>query len=234
MKKQLCFIVSVVILTLALNACKNVKSGPVSLKTYHDSLSYAIGFLYGNDIVNTDYDFDLNLIFKGIANAQNPDLMILSEDQIRDLMMRFQSQVTEERMQSQENLRVKNQAEGKLFMEENAKKEGVISTASGLQYKVLRSGSGKKVSPSSTVKAHYTGMFLNGDEFDSSYNYGEPMEFQVDMVIDGWSEGLALMREGDIFELYIPDSLAYGEMGYSIIEPGAYLIFRVELLEVVK
>ncbi len=234
LKKQVIFIMSVITLTFLLAACNNTSSGSVKLRDNRDSLSYAIGFLYGRDILSTDYDFNMEMIFKGMSNAQNPDFATFTEEQLTSLIMSLQEQVTQKRTQQQESAKIINQSAGKLFMEENAKAEGVITTESGLQYKVIKAGNGKEVKPSDTVKTHYTGRFLNGEIFDSSHNYGEPAEFQVDMVIDGWSEGLALMREGDIFELYIPDSLAYGEEGYSVIEPGSYLIFEVELLEIVS
>lgn len=233
MKKSLLILTSVVVLTLSLTACKpSTKPGKVSLKTNSDSLSYALGYIYGLDIAAVPYDFNLEMLFKGLVNAQDKSLEILSEEQIMGLLDRFQSEISGRKLQEQEQTRIKNQTEGQKFMEQNAQKEGVKTTESGLQYRVIKAGTGRQVQDNDTVTAHYTGKFLNGETFDSSHNYGEPMSFNIDMVIPGWSEGLKLMREGDILELIIPDHLGYGEQGYEIIEPGAYLIFEIELISI--
>jgi len=127
-----------------------------------------------------------------------------------------------------------NERTGKKFLEENAKKEGVEVTASGLQYKVLQSGSGtEKPTRSDTVTVHYKGTLINGKEFDSSYSRGQPASFGVSQVISGWTEALQLMTPGDIFELYIPSNLAYGPRGAGRdIGPNATLVFKVELISI--
>lgn len=123
--------------------------------------------------------------------------------------------------------------EGEEFLAENAKKDGVIVLPSGLQYKMLKEGNDKMPSATSQVRCHYEGKFINGHVFDSSYKRGEPAVFGLNQVIAGWTEGLQLMGEGGICELYIPYELAYGEMGSNgAIPPCATLIFKVELLEV--
>jgi len=121
---------------------------------------------------------------------------------------------------------------GKKFLDENAAKEGVITTASGLQYKILTQGTGTvKPVKSDTVKVHYRGTLISGKEFDSSYSRGEPASFGVGQVIAGWTEALQLMVEGDVFELYIPSELAYGTRGAGKdIGPNSTLIFKVELI----
>lgn len=122
---------------------------------------------------------------------------------------------------------------GKTYMEENAKKEGVETTASGLQYKVLEPGSGDAPTASSTVKVNYRGTLLDGTEFDSSYKRGEPISFPLNRVIPGWTEGLQLIKPGGKIELTIPPNLAYGAAGAgALIGPNETLIFEVELLEV--
>ncbi|MCK9330320.1 MAG: FKBP-type peptidyl-prolyl cis-trans isomerase [Candidatus Cloacimonetes bacterium] len=234
MKKQILIIVSIISIVLLMTACDNFNTGKAKLNDNRDSLSYAIGFLYGKDLVSTEYDFDFKLVLKGMESAQDPNYSPFSEDELTELIGSLQEQVANKKTEQQEATKALNQSAGKLFMEENAKAEGVISRDSGLQYKVIKSGEGKQVKATDTVKTHYVGKFLDGEIFDSSRQRGEPAEFEAGMVIEGWSEGLTLMREGDIFEFYIPDSLAYGEQGYSIIEPGSYLIFEVELLEIVS
>jgi FKBP-type peptidyl-prolyl cis-trans isomerase len=124
-------------------------------------------------------------------------------------------------------------AAGKKFLEDNAKNEGVKTTASGLQYKVLDEGYGTKPKANHTVTVHYRGTLIDGTEFDSSYKRGEPISFALNRVIAGWTEGLQLMKTGAKYEFYIPYNLAYGERGAGgVIPPYATLIFEVELLEV--
>jgi FKBP-type peptidyl-prolyl cis-trans isomerase len=123
--------------------------------------------------------------------------------------------------------------DGEKFLADNKTKEGVATTASGLQYRVVRAGSGKKPTATDTVEVHYRGTFINGKEFDSSYKRGETIEFPLNGVIRGWTEGLQLMTEGSEYELYIPYQLAYGERGAGGVIPGyAALIFQVELVKV--
>lgn len=126
-----------------------------------------------------------------------------------------------------------HQEAGRKFLEDNAKNEGVVTTASGLQYKVLEEGFGSKPRATETVKVHYRGTLIDGTEFDSSYKRGEPISFPLNRVIAGWTEGLQLMKTGAKYELYIPYNLAYGPQGAGgVIPPYATLIFQVELLEV--
>jgi FKBP-type peptidyl-prolyl cis-trans isomerase len=120
---------------------------------------------------------------------------------------------------------------GKEFLEANGKKEGVTTTASGLQYKVIKAGTGAQPKATDTVKVHYKGTFLDGKTFDSSYDRGEPISFPLNRVIAGWTEGVQLMPLGSTYEFYIPSNLAYGERGAGgAIPPNATLIFVVELL----
>jgi FKBP-type peptidyl-prolyl cis-trans isomerase len=122
---------------------------------------------------------------------------------------------------------------GKVFLEANGKKEGVTTTASGLQYKVIKAGTGAQPKATDTVKVHYKGTFLDGKTFDSSYDRGEPISFPLNRVIAGWTEGVQLMPVGATYEFYIPSNLAYGERGAGgAIPPNATLIFVVELLEI--
>ncbi len=125
-----------------------------------------------------------------------------------------------------------NLSKGKIFMQENAKREGVISLPSGLQYKVRKEGSGRAPKATDEVTVNYRGTFIDGNEFDSSYSRGAPFTFEIDNVIPGWKEALQLMKEGARWELFVPPDLGYGDRGGSTIPPGSTLIFEVELLAV--
>lgn len=122
--------------------------------------------------------------------------------------------------------------EGRAFLAENAKREGVVVTPSGLQYEVLREGDGKSPKATDIVKCHYEGRLINGKVFDSSYDRGTPAQFALNQVIPGWTEGLQLMKEGAKYRLFIPENLGYGGYGAGTIPPFSALIFDVELLEV--
>ena len=122
--------------------------------------------------------------------------------------------------------------DGETFLAENANKEGVVVTVSGLQYEIIETGSGKTPSATSTGVTHYAGTFLDGSEFDSSIKRGEPLSFPIDGVIAGWTEALMLMQEGDKWRLFVPSDLAYGPSGIGPIPPHSTLIFEVQLIEV--
>jgi len=136
---------------------------------------------------------------------------------------------------AKKNINLNIKAEGEKFLAENAKREGVKTTASGLQYEVITEGEGEKPSATSTVKVNYKGTLINGTVFDSSYDRGEPIEFPLNGVIAGWTEGLQLMSVGSKYKLYIPYQLAYGERGGGeMIKPYSALIFEVELLDIIN
>jgi len=236
MKKITLITLSLILaLTIIATSCNSrTKPKHVELKTYADSLSYAIGYVYGLDIAMIPYPFNMNMIFRGLVNAADPDMEILSFEQINDLWNRLSDDLAGYFTDDNEELFMQNVEEGKLYMQANAEKAGVVTTDSGLQYRVITAGNGRRTRENCSVIAHYTGKFISGEVFDSSRNHGEPMSFDINMVIEGWTEALLLMREGDVYEIVIPYELAYGEMGYDVIEPGATLIFEIELLEVLN
>jgi FKBP-type peptidyl-prolyl cis-trans isomerase FklB len=182
-----------------------------------------------NDGIELDTDavaLAINDVFAG-----NPSR--LSEADKRSTVEQVQKESQEKQMAAQTEQSAKNKAEGAAYLAENSKKEGVITTDSGLQYKSLVAGSGAKPSTSDRVKVHYKGTLIDGSVFDSSYDRGEPIVFPVTGVIAGWVEGLQLMQVGSKFELTIPSNLAYGANGSGgAIGPDATLIFEVELLAI--
>ena len=153
----------------------------------------------------------------------------LTEQEIQNTLTTFQK----EKATKQEEVAKKNKNEGEVFMTANKKKEGVKALASGLQYKVIKAGTGRKPNMNDSVTTHYRGTLLDGMEFDSSYRRGQPVTFPVSGVIGGWTEALQLMEEGAKWQLFIPPNLAYGEQGAGgVIGPNATLIFEIELISV--
>jgi FKBP-type peptidyl-prolyl cis-trans isomerase len=191
--------------------------------------SYVIGVNIGKGMKQQGLDADFDMILKGMKDgaAGTP---ALTDEEMQQAMMELQKEMQGKAAE----LGTKSKKEGEEFLAGNKSKEGVKTTPSGLQYKVLKEGKGPKPKATDTVKVHYRGTLLNGTEFDSSYKRGEPVEFALDQVIKGWTEGLQLMPVGSKYEFWIPSQLAYGEPGNRGIPPNSTLVFEVELLDIVK
>lgn len=217
----------ILLIIIALQSCNSIASKDAKLKNSSDSASYMIGISVGHSLKSQDVpDIDPNLIAKGIQAVMESDSAITAQE-ANMFLNTFFTKLREEKGK-------KNMDEGLAFLEENKTKEGVIETASGLQYKVLVEGTGISPKPEDRVRCHYRGTLINGKEFDSSYKNGQPAEFQLNRVIPGWTEGLQLMKVGGKYELYIPSQLAYGPRGGGqTIEPNMTLIFEIELLDVI-
>jgi FKBP-type peptidyl-prolyl cis-trans isomerase FklB len=203
----------------------------IALETLTQRLSYIVGENMAHQLKNDGIELDTDAVALAINDvfAGNPSR--LSEADKRSIVEQVQKESQEKQMTAQTEQSAKNKAEGAAYLAENSKKEGVITTDSGLQYKSLVAGSGEKPSTSDRVKVHYKGTLIDGSVFDSSYDRGEPIVFPVTGVIAGWVEGLQLMQVGSKFELTIPSNLAYGANGSGgTIGPDATLIFEVELL----
>jgi FKBP-type peptidyl-prolyl cis-trans isomerase FklB len=198
------------------------------LKDQKDKVSYSIGMQIGFNLGRQKVDINPDILAAGIkdAIAGKPQL---TPDQVKDIMAQFEKDVE----QKQKQLAEKNKTEGAKFLEDNKKKPGVKTTASGLQYKVEKEGTGSQPKATDMVTVNYRGTLIDGTEFDSSYKRGQPATFPVNGVIKGWTEALQLMKPGSKYQLFIPSNLAYGEraMGPDI-GPNATLIFEVELQEV--
>jgi len=199
-------------------------------ETEAQKLSYIIGMDIGASLQQQGSDIDLDTLFEAIRTTYQggtPELTPEEAASIREAFIAKKRAAAESERQSQA---IANAAEGDKFLLENRKKEGVIVADSGLQYKVIEMGDGPKPTATDTVTVHYRGSLLNGKEFDSSYARGEPISFELDKVIPGWTEGVQLMPVGSKFMFYIPPDLAYGASGGGPIGPNATLIFEVELL----
>jgi len=194
--------------------------------------SYSLGYQFGEHLKTQKVDLDLDIYISGIRDALGGSTPRLSQSEIRATVAEFQKRLSVARQRENKEAAEKNLADGKTFLEDNKKKDGVVTLPSGLQYKVLTDGSGKLPKATDTVTVNYRGTLVDGTEFDSSYKRGQPATFQVGKVISGWTEGLQLMKEGSKWQLFIPPQLAYGPRGSGRIPPNSTLIFEVELLAV--
>ncbi len=205
-----------------------------TLDTEQKKTSYAIGQQIGTGLKSTGMEVDLEVLKQSMVDAFKGAPSSLTQEEIQQLTMKFQQDAQAKQMAMQEQKGATNAAEGKAFLEANAKKSGVKTLPSGLQYKVEKLGNGPSPTAADQVKVHYSGKLLNGQEFDSSYKRGEPAQFGVGQVIKGWTEALQKMRVGAKWQIFIPADLAYGAQGAGHdIGPNSTLIFDVELIEIV-
>ena len=202
------------------------------LKTETDKLSYALGLDLGAYFKSLGEDFDLSVIQRGIDDSYNGKKVLMTTEEAAQVQQQFAARQQEKQVKQVMEMTTANQEAAKKFLDENKGKEGVKTTASGLQYKIIKEGKeGDKPATIDTVKVHYKGTLLDGTEFDNSYKRNQPAEFQVDQVIPGWTEAMQLMNVGSTYELYLPPELAYGDRGAPpVIEPGSMLIFEVDYI----
>ena len=205
----------------------------VELETDNQKVSYSLGLVLGEKLKLDLEDMDLDAFQKGIKAVYEDTTPLMDSQQVGETMQAFQMKKMEEQRQEVAKLAQANLEEGQKFLAENAKKSGVKTTESGLQYEETQAGTGKQPTVADTVKVHYRGTLIDGTEFDSSYARDEPVSFPLNGVIPGWTEGLQLMKEGGKAQLAIPAELAYGPGGMgNAIGPNSALLFEVELLEV--
>jgi len=196
-------------------------------------LSYGMGYNLGSRIKG-ELDLDVRSFAAGVRHGIGGDTRLMSDEEIAQTMHDFQQQEMARHEEQMAELGEKNLAESEAFLKENAEREGVVTTESGLQYRVLEEGDGPRPELSDVVKVHYEGRLIDGTPFDSSHERGEPVTFPVDGVIPGWVEALQAMPVGSRWELVIPSDLAYGPGGTGgPIGPNQALIFEVELLDIV-
>jgi len=217
------------------------KQKVVLLKTELDKVSYVIGVQLGQNFKNQEIEVKIEPMMQGLKDAMADKKLALSEDEMQKIFMGFrqrmmakQRELQKKQQELQKVEAAKNLAAGKVFLAANGTKKGVKVLPSGLQYKVIKKGTGRTPTADDKVKTHYRGTLINGAEFDSSYKRNQPVEFPVKGVIKGWTEALQLMKEGGKWELYIPANLAYGERARPSIPANSTLIFEIELLEVLE
>ncbi len=200
---------------------------PLVLTTAKAKASYAIGTSIGRKLHDDGLDIDSAVLYRALKDAAAGKKPQLSDDEMRTALMDFQKQAREETA-------LKNKQKGDAYLAENKTKTGVKALPSGLQYKVLKEGTGPKPTSGDSVVCNYKGTFVDGQEFDSSYKRGEPATFPVTGVIKGWTEALQLMPVGSKWQLVIPPTLAYGDQGRPGMPPNSTLVFEVELVKIAE
>ena len=203
----------------------------ISLQNQNDSLNYFLGLNMGYSLEQAPWEVDAGLVSSGITQVLSDSSMYnqMTADAIFRQLNVALSEVENKKAESES---LENLERGAAFLEENGKREGVMTTESGIQYEVISEGDGAKPTETSTVTVHYEGTLIDGTVFDSSYENGEPISFPLSGVIPGWTEGLQLMTVGSTYKLYIPSNLGYGARSTGPIPGNSVLIFKVELLEI--
>ncbi len=201
----------------------------VEIETDKQKLSYSMGIFFGQTVIRQEMEIDIPAFMQAVEDVLNKSEKKLSNDEMQKIINTYQKKEQDERVTISGN----NKVDGEKFLTENKNKDGVVVLPSGLQYKIIKNGEGKKPLTDSRVIVHYRGTLINGTEFDSSYARGEPIELGLNQVIKGWQEALQLMSVGSKWQVFIPSELAYGERGAGrAIGPNSALIFDVELLSI--
>lgn len=205
------------------------------LNSIQQKASYGIGLSIGGDMKKAQFPVDLNAVIRGVTDGFTGATPALTEQQIQEAMDTLQKELMAKQMEANKVAGDQNKAAGEAFLAANKAKEGVKTTASGLQYKVIKSGNGATPTKADSVVANYRGTFIDGKEFDSSAAHGGPATFPVTGVIEGWTEALQMMKVGDKWEIVVPSNLAYKERGMPpVIGPNSTLVFEIELVDVKK
>jgi len=213
---------------LSVNAAEPITT---SIETKDQKVSYSFGLIFGKRLIKDVPSMDLDVFVQGLSDGFNGKAPVLSEQQVTRILQNFQKQQQQEQLEKIQELAQQNKEQGNKFLAENREKEGVVTLASGLQYKVLNEGSGNRPLLKDTVIVQYTGSLLNGTIFDAS-EPGKPITIPVNGVISAWTEALQLMPEGAKWKLFVPSELAYGTGGNRGIGPNETLLYDIELMSI--
>ena len=206
---------------------------PYTLETEEQKLGYSLGLMLGERLKSDVDELDIEALRRAVESVYSGAEPLLTPEEVEATMMAFQQKKIQEQQDAFAKLAEDNLKKGQDYMVENAKKEGVVTTESGLQFEEMAAGEGDSPAATDTVKVHYRGHLISGTDFDSSYSRGEPVSFPLNGVIPGWTEGLQMMKPGGKARLVLPADLAYGPGGMGeAIGPNETLVFEVELLEV--
>lgn len=233
--KILTIVMAVVLISsLVWTACEKKAEEKITLETETDQISYIMGVQTGKQLKTVPFEVNPDAFAMGIKDILTGNELAMTEGEMGSASMKFQEKMMAQQQAPSPDAQ-KNLDEANAFLEENAKKSGVKVLPSGLQYKVIKNGTGKNPEATSKVKVHYRGTLLNGKEFDSSYKRNAPAELMLNQVIPGWTEGLQLMKKGSKWQLFIPPNLGYGARGSGAdIPANSALIFEIELLEILE
>ena len=222
------------VFTLGVLAAQGSAEEAQALKTPKEKVSYGIGVDVARNFKRLGIDLDLDVLIRAMRDAYSDGKLLMSEEDLRATMSAYQADLRERQAAAVKKAAEDNKKAGDAFLAENKAKEGVVALPSGLQYKVLKAGDGKKPTEADMVECHYRSTLIDGTEFDSSYRRGQPATFKVKGgVIPGWTEALLLMPAGSKWQFFIPPQLAYGERGAGRdVGPNATLLFEVELLAI--
>ena len=237
--KRLLLVAALAVTHSAFAAPAAVAAAPTATEanalTNDDSkVAYSLGFVFGKNNAAAIENLDIEKFVSGFKDGYGGKQGLLSEDDIKKVLTDYKERRMAQAQEEFQKQGEENKTKGATFLVENAKKAGVVTTATGLQYEVLTEGTGKKPKATDNVEVHYEGKLTDGTVFDSSIARGQPAAFRLDQVIPGWTEGVQLMKEGGKTRFTIPANLAYGEMGAGTIPPNSVLIFEVELLKITK
>ncbi len=229
MKPVICL---ALIFVLFHGVCVASEESPL-LKNEIDSISYSLGYQIGGDFKRQGMVINADLVVKGVQAALSETDPLLTPEEMRGILINFKKKVVTAENEQRKEAAAENLANGLSFLHENSEKPEVVTLGSGLQYRIVKEGTGTPPKTTDMVTVHYRGTLIDGTEFDSSYERGKPATFRADRVIKGWKEALQLMKPGAKYELFLPPELAYGERGGGgKVGPNATLIFQVELLNV--
>ncbi len=228
----LALVVCLSIPTLGFGKTKATKS---DLTTFQDKLSYSMGLDMGGYLQGIGQELDFGRLQQGLKDGFEGNKALMSPEEMQVIQQKFAGIMKAKQEADMKSLQQRNKKAGDAFLAENKTKAGVVVTDSGLQYQVIKEGTGSQPSSEDTVKVHYKGTTIDGTVFDDSNKRGVPATFGVSQVIPGWSEALLLMKEGASYHVVIPPSLAYGEQGVPpMIEPNSVLVFDVDLISIEK
>jgi len=225
-------VIAVLITLLASGPCTAEENA--ALSDPNERINYSLGYQIGGDLKRQRVEVNREALLQGIEDAVNAAEPRMSRQEMQTTLVELKRKVVAVQKEERAAREKQNLEAGEAFLAGNAKQDGVVTLPSGLQYRVLETGSGRKPKATDTVTVHYRGTLIDGTEFDSSYSRKQPATFRADRVIDGWREALSLMQEGSKWELFIPARLAYGKRGSGKIPPFSTLVFEVELLSVAE
>jgi FKBP-type peptidyl-prolyl cis-trans isomerase len=235
MKKQTKWLLAVMAAVFPFLVWAADKTGDkaLELKTAQDKISYVLGREVGQGLSEAPSKIDLNIFIQGMQDSLNKRPSLLTPEEEEQVKAEFSTQMKADQSKKWAAMAEQNQKAEEDFLSKNKSQEGVVTTQSGLQYKIIKEGSGDSIKETDRVKVHYRGTLIDGSEFDSSYTRQQPAVFEVNGVIPGWTEGLQLMKIGGKYRLWIPSKLAYGARGAGrSIGPNTMLVFDVEPLEI--